>query len=289
MVRTTLPVCLLLASLLGFVPRATAGELPAPKEKVRVAATPLAPTLTKDEKLALALLGQIASGDAAKAAKASRLFARLDDAVKLRPLTQALTVEPASLRIRAAGELARIGDPRAVRPLLARVLRESSPRARRAIARAAGRLAVPAAVHTLARALDARDEVVRRRAAEALGHLGDVQAVPYLIAKWEGRSGDFPRVYFSQVKQVSYVQDYDVEVASTAFIADPIVGVAQPGLALGVKVLATEQVGSLAIGARTLQRSLAALAGGAKARTAKGWRRWWDANATRLLDLRDAD
>lgn len=290
MVRTTLPVCLLLACL---TPLAMAGEATAPAAKPVASkdakpAVSTHPKITADdlndrEKVVLALLGQMASNDLARAAKAERLYARLEDQDKLRPLTVALTLRSTAMRIRAAKELQRIGDDRALRPLLARVLRESAPKAREAMARAAGSLKVPSAVHTLARALDARDEVVRRRAAEALGYLGEVEAMPYLIAKWEGRSGDFPRVYISQVKQLSYIQDFDVEVASTAFIADPIVAVAQPGTALGVKILATEQTQSWAIGAAVLQRSLHALAGGAKATSAKGWRRWWDDNAETLL------
>ena len=275
MLRTTLPVCLLLACL---TPLAAAGEAPPTK-----ALTPATTALTKDEKVVLALLARMTGQDKAAAATAERQYARVDDAAKLRPLTRALTLQPVALRIRAANELARIDDARALRPLLARVLREGQPKARAAMARAAGRLRVDGAVHTLARALDARDEVVRRRAAEALGHLGDAAAMPYLIAKWEGRSGDFPRVYFSQVKQITYIQDFDVEVASTAFIADPIVGVAQPGVALGVKILASEQTQSIAIGASVLQGSLARLAGGRKARDAKGWRAYWEANAERLL------
>lgn len=281
--RSLLPVCLLLAGLAAPVQAGPDAADPAvPAATVRAKAQPLA--LTADEKVALALLGQMAGKDRARAITAERLFARLEDDVKLRPLTRALRVEPAALRIRAAAELARIGDTRALRPLLARILREPSPRARKALARAAGSLRVPAAVPTLARALDSRDEVVRRRAAEALGLLGDQEAMPYLIATWDRRSGDFPRVCISQVKQVSYIQDFDVEVASTAFIADPIVGVAQPGQALAIKILATEQRGSWAVAASVLQRSLSTLAGGRKASSAKGWRRWWDAHTRTPAD-----
>jgi HEAT repeat protein len=100
-----------------------------------------------------------------------------------------------------------------VRPLLARALRDPSARVRRALAEAAGVWKADGAVHALGAALDSRDEVVRRRAAEALGYLGDENGCAYLIAKWEGRSGDFPRSYFAQMRQVSYIQDYDVEVA----------------------------------------------------------------------------
>jgi type II secretory pathway component GspD/PulD (secretin) len=37
------------------------------------------------------------------------------------------------------------------------------------------------------------------------------------------------------VNQVAYVQDFDVEVAQTAFIADPVIGIIQEGLSLDVR------------------------------------------------------
>ena len=36
--------------------------------------------------------------------------------------------------------------------------------------------------------------------------------------------------------QLTYIQDFDVEVAQTAFIADPIVGVLQEGIVLDVQI-----------------------------------------------------
>ncbi len=174
-----------------------------------------AAALSQDERVALALLGQMGAktSTAARKARAARLFARLPDAVTRRALETALAVEPASLRMFAARALARRGDPSAAAPLLERVLRESQPAVRRVLAEEAGRLRASRSVAVLASALYVRDEVVRRRAAEALGFLGDVSAAPYLITKWEARSGTFPRSYFAQTRQVSYIQDFDVEVA----------------------------------------------------------------------------
>ena len=43
------------------------------------------------------------------------------------------------------------------------------------------------------------------------------------------------RAYLSAVRQVSYVQDFDVEVAQTQFISDPVIGVIQDGLVLDVR------------------------------------------------------
>jgi len=43
------------------------------------------------------------------------------------------------------------------------------------------------------------------------------------------------RANITVVNQISYVQDFDVEVAQTAFIADPVIGVIQDGLTLDVR------------------------------------------------------
>jgi general secretion pathway protein D len=43
------------------------------------------------------------------------------------------------------------------------------------------------------------------------------------------------RANLTVVNQISFVQDFDVEVAQTAFIADPVIGVIQDGLTLDVR------------------------------------------------------
>jgi general secretion pathway protein D len=43
------------------------------------------------------------------------------------------------------------------------------------------------------------------------------------------------RANLSSVTQISYVQDFDVEVAQTSFIADPVIGVIQEGIVLDVR------------------------------------------------------
>jgi hypothetical protein len=45
------------------------------------------------------------------------------------------------------------------------------------------------------------------------------------------------RANLTVVNQVSYIQDFDVEVAQTAFIADPVIGVIQDGLTLNFRAL----------------------------------------------------
>ncbi len=287
MLRFTLPVCVMLA--FAMTANATPKAKAAPGKR-RVAKQAVTKQLTKDEKLALAWLGQIGAASkskaaAAKAVAARRQFAVLPAKAKLRPLVKALHCEPASLRVFAADALATLGNREVVRPLLWRLIREPKKDARAAMVRAVRSMKDKDAVHVLGRALRSRYETYRDRAAEALVALGDELAYPYLIYKWEGRGGDFPRVYFVLARQHSYIQDFDVEVAATAFIADPIVGVLQDATALGVKVIATEQIQHLAA-VRTFRGALEGLGGVPKGAKVGAWRSWWTANEKRLLAKR---
>ncbi len=211
MIRIALPLCLLLALASTAHARPEAKTAPTKKKAA-------AKQLTKDEKLALAWLGQIGAASkskaaAAKAVQAKRLFAVLPSKAKLRPLVKALHTEPAALRIFAARALAALGEREVVRPLLWRLIREPKKGARAAMVRAVRSLKDEGSVHVLGRALGSRYAVYRERAAEALVALGDELAYPYLIDAWERRSGEFPRSYFAQITQHAHISEYDVEVA----------------------------------------------------------------------------
>ncbi len=125
--------------------------------------------------------------------------------------------------------------------LLARALRASEERVREAAVLELKARALPGTQAAFTRALASGESTTRVRAAEALGLLGDAEAVQALITSWEGRSGQGPRSHFAQTAQSSYISDFDVEVASTSFIADPIVGVIQSGVVLDMRVLGTVQ------------------------------------------------
>ncbi|MDF1702768.1 MAG: HEAT repeat domain-containing protein [Planctomycetota bacterium] len=238
------------------------------------------------ESRVLGLLGMIASGDEAKITKAKRLMAMEPAKFKLAPLAKALRCEPASLRIYAAQELGRLADPLGVPALLKCATHDKQKPVRVASAEALREIGSPSTVHPLGRALDSRFREVRVNAAEALGILGDELAYPYIIKKWEGRSGNFPRSYFSTARQISYIQDFDVEVAQTSFIADPIVGVLSDGVVQSVKILATEQTFT------TYERpafngALKSLAGTDLGNKVGAWKKFWHQNGKRLLDERE--
>ena len=237
------------------------------------------------EKRVLRLLAKIASEVPEKVAFARREMATTDRRFKLAPLALALRAEPASLRIYAAQELGRLADPLGAPPLLKRAIYDDVKEVRTAVVLALKEIGSPSTVHPLGRALESRLRDVRVRAAEALGLLGDELAYPYVIKKWEGRSGDFTRVYFASVRQVSYIQDFDVEVAQTSFIADPIVGVLQEGVVQSIKIHATEQ--TFYIYERpAFNGALAHLAGTDLGKKVGAWKQFWLENKERLLDER---
>lgn len=84
-------------------------------------------------------------------------------------------------------------------------------------------------------------QMLRVRSAQALGELGFKEAarplVKALADTWRPN-----RVHIVSTRQIAYVKDYDVEVAQTAFIADPIVDVLQDGTVLEVALISVSVV-----------------------------------------------
>ena len=88
------------------------------------------------------------------------------------------------------------------------------------------------------------------------------------------------------MKQISYIQDFDVEVAQTSFIADPIVGVLQEGVVQSVKILATEQT-YYTVERTALHDAASKLAGMDLGNDTKAWMKFWNENKDRLLRERE--
>ena len=115
----------------------------------------------------------------------------------------------------------------------------------------------------LATGLAAQTAKVRVRTAEALGELGNPAAIKLLVMAapnagkaLAGGSGEV-RSHIAVIQQQAYVRDYDVEVASAAFIANPKVDVLTTGSVLDVSVLAVSEVRTIL---QSYRRSLTKLA-----------------------------
>lgn len=98
-------------------------------------------------------------------------------------------------------------------------------------------------VDYLAAGLGHRSPKVRMRAAQALGNLGHHSAIDLLVkagpvaAVGLADGGATTRAHVAFLRQKSYIRDFDVEVASAAFVADPKIDVLQEGSVLDATVM----------------------------------------------------
>jgi len=110
-------------------------------------------------------------------------------AAAVEPLVIALNDKWRTVRGRAAEMLGKIGDARAVGPLLSKLEDKSEgERARGMAADALGKIGDARAVNPLLTALRDEDELVRRLAARALGQIGNARAVEPLLTALKDES-----------------------------------------------------------------------------------------------------
>ena len=111
--------------------------------------------------------------------------------------------------------------------------------------------------------------LIKLRSAQALGELGFKEAAEPLVKAladtWRPN-----RVHIASLRQRAYVKDYDVEVAQTAFIADPVVDVLQEGSILDVGLI------SVSIVRRAYRGARARVPGGDLGADPKAWRKHLD-------------
>lgn len=131
------------------------------------------------------------------AEKAAKALGPLKDPRAVEPLIEALSILP--VRFGAIGALGIIGDPRAVDPLMKIFLENESNGI--TVGWALGRLG-PTAVEGLIKALGSEHVEVRRRAAEALGEIGDPRAIPALT---EAASDEDMSTHFSAMNALKKV------------------------------------------------------------------------------------
>jgi hypothetical protein len=206
----------------------------------------------------------------------------IEDRCKVEPLAYALRHKSEKVRKFAAEELGRIGDRRALRPLIYRSIMDPSAQVRGAALASVKAFDDPNLLAPYVKAMYSESQPVRINAVEAVGELGEVMGIEYLVYKISAHGGGLTRSHIYLASQLSFIQDYDVEVAQTAFIADPIVGILQEGQVLDVRVIATERTADL-IEQRAIRRSLKRLSGVDLGDSPVAWARWWKENKARLL------
>lgn len=220
------------------------------------------------QELAIVALGRRADAEAVDAALAKALHS---------PATR--------MRSFAALALRRLRPGAQAKELLGRAVLDSSAQVREEAALALRAVGEEGLILPIVRALRSEHTSVRSNAADALGAMGFAAAVEPLInrlssvsAPQSGGGGwQAPAANIFVGRQVAYVQDYDVEVAQFASIADPQVNVALEGSVLDVRVIGVQQF-SVATESRRIRGALARLTGANPGATNRAWLDWWEQN-----------
>jgi hypothetical protein len=256
----------------GLVP--FEGEWLLPEEKAtRTAPKEERERLAAEEQRARKLLETMAAGDERAARMAKEALKSVPDAALVGPLAFGLRAANVDVRTFAASEIGRIGDRRGMRALVFRALVDPSTEVRAACVAAARKFNDPELLAPFAEAfLNSPSASTRAAAAEAIGGVGDVRGVQLLVQAIEGHGGG-PRSHIYFATQQSFIQDFDVEVAQTAFIADPMVGVLQEGAVLDVKVVSNEWY-STRVERQAIYGSLRGLTGQTLPDEVAAWSKW---------------
>jgi hypothetical protein len=222
-----------------------------------------------------------ATADAALARAALVRIARAAPADRAEAATALLANQDPNVRRWACREIASLGDQSGLRTLIAVAVRDPHPEVRVAAVKAAATFGEDEVAIPFVRALGSEHPSIVANSARALATLGDARSIGYIVKKISGH-GSSPRSYFASEEQISYIRDFDVEVAQTSFIADPIVGTLQQGAVQDVQVLdaSIEQT----IVERVLLDSFNSLAG-TSLKDASQVSAWWKDHASAYKDF----
>jgi hypothetical protein len=177
-----------------------------------------------------------ATNRGALAEAARRRILEAPAAERVETATAFLVHRDARLRRWACDELKSLGDEASLRPLIAVGARDPEPEVRRAAVLAVAAFGRDDAAVPFIRALGSEHPSIVVASAQALATLNDPRSIRYLVTKITTHGGS-PKSYFVQERMISYIQDFDVEVAQTSFIADPQIGIIQEGAVSAVHVL----------------------------------------------------
>jgi hypothetical protein len=209
-----------------------------PEEYAHLAKDDIAAAQAREaRKAADEALKHVYNPDASVRARSMGTIERLDAAYRLRPLSIATRVRHTDVRMRAVKGLGELDSKDALPPLYKAAIFDTDETIRNAAVEAIKGTKAEGKIGPFVQALGSPFAPVRVAAVKALGNMGDVGAVGPLIARYQVVGGSGQSVYISQTNQISFVQDFDVEVAQTSFIADPVIGVIQDGLMLNFRAL----------------------------------------------------
>lgn len=167
-----------------------------------------------------------------------------------------------------------------------RAILDPDERVRREAALALGDTGEEAVLLPALKALESTSPIVSTHAAEALGWMGQPKAIPALASALAasqsgGSLGHTQRAHITVTNQLAYMQDFDVEIAPGASIADPIVNVVQEGVVLDARVIGVQIYQEVTM-RTTIRKALNRLGGqpapDAEDWDADAWQAWWERN-----------
>jgi len=220
------------------------------------------------------LVRSLGSANAGSREGARKALQALDAKTTFRPLVAALNCSgPAAMRRGAVEVLASYRPCESLRPLVRASITDPDPSVRQAALTAVRGMNVPGKLAPYVTALGSLRPQIRQNAIEAIGRLGDIRGVRVLIRHWEQWGGGTPRSFVYLGTHTSFIQDFDVEVAATAFIADPTIGTLQDGTVLDARVIGTDRR-LTTVERGFLRRALVELAGVDLGEDVKAWGSW---------------
>jgi hypothetical protein len=193
-------------------------------------------------------------------------------------LARELVARVSGRRAFAALALRRLFPGSEAEGLLARAVLDASPEVRVGAARSLKAFEDPAVIVPAVRAIGSRYPEVRVHAIEALATMEYREAVEplynHLVALQSGGGTSAPRVHIFTGRQRAYIQDFDVEVAQNAAIADPVINTLIEGEVLDVAVIGSTEY-QVAAERSAVRRALAQLTGAKPGETTTAWTEWW--------------
>jgi hypothetical protein len=230
---------------------------------------------SEEEKRAAKLLESLGDRNPSVRAYAAEAMASVDPELRRRLFLVGARHRSAEVRAASAAGLGVKGDEGVVRTLLQLAVKDAEPSVRVKAAESLKAVALPEIVRPLVRALDAEVPGVRMNAAYALGVLQDRGSVETLIRRVQWVAGPSPRVNLQVLNQVSYISDYDVEIAQLSQIGDPIISQLREGIVLDVKVFGAEGT-DIEIERRVYGGALSRITGRSFGSDGKAWASWWE-------------
>jgi len=243
---------------------------------------------SEEEKRAAKLLESLGDRTPAVRTYAAEALASVDRDLRRRLFLVGARHRNEAVRAASAAGLGLKGDEGVVRTLLQLAVKDPSSEVRAAAAASLKTVALPEIAAPLIRCLDAENAAVRMNAAYALGETGTRRSVETLIRRVHWVAGASNRANLQVMNQISYISDYDVEIAQLSQIGDPIVSQLREGVILDVKVFAAEGT-DIEIERRAYVHALGAITGKEFGSDVKAWTSWWVESGKKEYALAEAE